>query len=47
MKLQDSKNVNIRQSVVNFLRIYEAYIALSDLLCSALAMNFTTGNNTI
>jgi len=47
MKLLNTENVNIRQFAVNFLRIHEAYIALSDLLCSALAMNFTTGNNTI
>lgn len=47
MTLHNTKNVNLRQFAVNFLRIYEAYIALSGLLCSALAMNFTTGNNTI
>lgn len=47
MKLQYRTNVNTRQFAVNFLRMYEAYIALSDLLYSALPRNFTTGNNTI
>lgn len=46
MKLQNTKNVNIWQFAVNFLRIYEAYIDLSVFLCSAFVMNFTMGKNT-